>query len=165
MMPHWAAAFLIGPLVLLMLLSVLSCMALLGAWSGRIEQLVVLARHARTRCGRWRVGTTLWGLSVGTLVFAISALLVQTHLLAGLGIVLLLAGFVALSFGVGVAIWATGCALLKAIASPAYLLKALVVGGTVLLLASSLPFIGWLICVLSAASGLGSVLEALLARD
>jgi membrane protein YqaA with SNARE-associated domain len=35
----------------------------------------------------------------------------------------------------------------------------------VLLLASSLPFIGWLICVLSAASGLGSVLEALLARD
>jgi hypothetical protein len=164
-MPHWATVLLIGPSVLLVLLSVLSCMALLGAWSGRIGPMVALARRARTRCARWRVGTTLWGLSVGALVFAVSAVLVQTHVLAGLGIVLLLAGSVALSFGFGVAMWATGCALLKAIAAPAYLLKALVVGGMVLLLASSLPFIGWLICLLSAASGLGSVLEALLARD
>ncbi len=108
---------------------------------------------------------TLWGLAAALLVLILAAILFKAHALALLGVVVLVSGFVLASLGLGVAALSLGLRLTDALA-PMDLetLPALRLGLWTLLLASCVPFLGWVLVLLALASGLGSTLETLLTR-
>ena len=85
--------FLAGPAIFLTLLLACLAVVVLVAWGlRRLDPLVRLGERARRRLERGRALPMLWGLSAGVLIFAASVLLIQTHILALLGVLLLAAG-------------------------------------------------------------------------
>lgn len=107
----------------------------------------------------------LWGLAAALLVLILCGVLFNIHALAILGLVALLAGLVLASLGLGAAALSLGLRLSDALgALDAETLPALRLGLWTLLLASCIPFLGWLLVLFALASGMGAALETLLTR-
>ena len=156
----------VGPAVLLFLLACLSVVALVSWGLRRHEALITVGDGARRRLERGRALPTLWGLSASVLIFAASALLVRTHILALLGVALLAAGVALISLGIAVAAGAVGGDVAPALGQDASdVLATLRLGLWMLFLAAWLPVLGWIAVILAGASGLGAMLETLLTRE
>lgn len=157
--------FLSGPSALVIVLACLALFALLCLSLRRLDRLAALGLRAGERLERGGLLPTLWGLSAGVLIFAVSAVLFATKILALLGVLTLLAGIVLLGLGLVVAALRVGRALVEAWdGGPTEDGRALGLGLTMLFLAALVPFLGWLGVGMATASGMGAVLEALFGR-
>lgn len=108
---------------------------------------------------------TLWGLAAALLVLILCGVLFSRHALALLGVAVLASGLTLASLGIGVAALSLGLRLTDALgAMEMETLPALRLGLWTLLLASCVPFVGWLLVLLTLASGVGATLEMLLTR-
>ena len=149
--------------MVLFLAAVLCALGLLALLLGRAPALTRLAERAAARLERGRLVPTLWGLAAAGLVALLASVLVNVHALALLGVLVLAAGLALAGLGLGAAaLWLGGRAgdALGALASDT--LPSLRLGLWTLLLASAVPFAGWLLVLLALAAGLGATLEALL---
>lgn len=163
--PQTIGLFLSGPAVLLLVLAALALFVLLLVGLRRTDGLAALGARAGERLERGGLLPTLWGLAAGVLVFAATAVLFGTKVLAILGVLTLLSGIVLLGFGLAVAALRVGRALAEALdQTPGEDVHALRLGLSVLFLASVVPFLGWLAAALAVVSGVGAVLEALFSR-
>lgn len=117
------------------------------------------------RLEQGRAIQTLWGVAATVFLIALAGVLFSTKVLALLGALVLAACFALAGLGLGVAALGLGRRLQDAAGSlAAEPLDGLKLGLWALLLASLLPFVGWLLVVLALASGIGAVLELLVAR-
>ena len=133
--------------------------------TGRGERLVGFGERAAARLERGRLVPTLWGLAASVLVVLLSGILFHHHVLALLGVFVLIAGFILAGLGLASAALSLGQRLAEASASlEIELLPTLRLGLWTLLLTAFVPFAGWLLVLLTLASGIGAVLETLLAR-
>ncbi len=108
---------------------------------------------------------TLWGLAAALLVLILCGLLLNTHALVLLGVIVLAFGLALASLGLGAAALSLGLHLTDVLATmDMEMLPALRLGLWTLLLASCVPFVGWLLVLLALASGIGATLETLLTR-
>lgn len=108
---------------------------------------------------------TLWGLAAALLVLILCGVLFSRHALALLGVVVLVSGLILASLSLGVAALSLGLRLTDALTMmDMEMLPALRLGLWTLLLASFVPFLGWLLVLLALASGIGATLETLLTR-
>lgn len=127
--------------------------------------LARLGERAAARLDGGRVVPTLWGLAAALLVLILCGVLFNIHALALLGVVVLVSGLVLVSLGLGVAALSLGLRLTDALTTmDMETLPALRLGLWTLLLASCVPFLGWLLVLLALASGIGATLETLLTR-
>ena len=157
--------FLSGPVVVLLLIAGLSTLSLLALLVGRAAPLARLGERAAARLDNGRVVPTLWGLAVALLVLILCGVLFNIHALALLGLFVLVSGLVLASLGLGVAALSLGLRLTDALTiMDMETLPALRLGLWTLLLASFIPFLGWLLVLLALASGIGATLETLLTR-
>lgn len=132
---------------------------------GRATPLARLAERAAARLDGGRVVPTLWGLAATLLVLILCGVLFNVHALALLGVVVLVSGLVLASLGLGVTALSLGLRLTDALSMMEMeMLPALRLGLWALLLASGIPFVGWLLVLLALASGIGATLETLLTR-
>lgn len=107
----------------------------------------------------------LWGLAAALLVLLLCGVLFKIHALALLGVLVLASGLALASLGLGAAALSLGLRLTDALgAMDTETLPALRLGLWTLLLASGVPFVGWLLVLLALASGVGAVLETFLTR-
>ena len=151
--------------MVLLLLAGLSMLGLLALLLGRAVLLVRLGERAVARLDRGRIVLPLWGMAAALLVLILCGVLFNIHVLALLGVVVLVAGLILASLGLGVAALSLGPRLSDALGiMDAETLPALRLGFWTLLLASGVPFIGWLLVLLALASGIGATLETLLTR-
>lgn len=121
--------------------------------------------RASARLEQARAVPTLWGLAATLLILILAVVLFQTHVLALLGILVLLIGLALASLGLAAAAMSLGQRLADALATlDTEMLPLLRVGLWTLFLAAFVPFAGWLLVLLSLASGIGAVLETLLTR-
>ena len=112
-----------------------------------------------------RAVPTLWGLAATVFLLALAAVLFSTKVLALLGILVLVAALALAGLGLGVAALGLGQRIQDACGSlTAEPLDGLKLGLWALLLASVLPFAGWLLVGLALAAGIGAVLELLVTR-
>ena len=149
----------------MVLLATLAAFALLSLSLGRAEVLARLGERAASRLEQGRAVPTLWGLAATVFLLALAAVLFSTKVLALLGILILAAALLLAGLGLGVAALGLGQRILDACGSlTAEPLDGLKLGLWALLLASILPFIGWLLAGLALASGIGAVLELLVTR-
>lgn len=156
----------IGPGVVVLLIACLCLLLVLAALWNRGEPLARLAARASARLDQNRLLPTLWGLAASVLLFVLTAVLFSAKLLALLGFVPLLAGLALAALGLGAAALGLGQRLLEiGGAGEIDTLPALRLGLWSLLLSAAVPFAGWLLVLLVLASGIGVVLETLLARD
>lgn len=147
------------------MIAALSTLALLALLLGRAAPLARLGERAAARLDGGRVVPTLWGLAAALLVLILCGVLFNIHALALLGVVVLVSGLVLASLGLGVAALSLGLRLTDALgALDVETLPALRLGLWTLLLASCVPFLGWLLVLLALASGIGATLETLLTR-
>lgn len=157
--------FLSGPTALLLVLACLALFVLLLISLRRTERLVALGVRAGDRLEGGGLLPTLWGLAAGVLIFAASAVLFGTKILALLGILVLFLGIVLLGLGLTVAALRVGRSLTEAldgaIAEDGHSLR---LGLSTLFLAALVPFLGWIGVGLAVASGVGAVLESLFSR-
>lgn len=154
-----------GPAVVLLLVAGLCTLGLLALLLGRAAPLARLGERAAARLDAGRVVPTLWGLAAALLVLILCGVLFSRHALALLGVVALLSGLVLASLGTGVAALSLGLRLTDALTTiEMETLPALRLGLWTLLLASCVPFLGWLLVLLALASGIGAALETLLTR-
>ena len=124
-----------------------------------------LGERAALRLDRGQVVPTLWGLAATLLVLVLAVVLFQTHILALLGVFVLIAGIALAGLGLAAVALLLGQRLTEAFASlETELLSVLRLGLWVLLLAAFVPFAGWLLVLLALASGIGAVLETLVTR-
>lgn len=124
-----------------------------------------LGERAAARLDGGRIVPTLWGLAAVLLVLFLCGVLFNVHALALLGVVVLVLGLVLASVGLGVVALSLGLHLTDALATmDMEMLPALRLGLWTLLLASGVPFLGWLLVLLALASGMGAILEALVSR-
>ena len=157
--------FLSGPVVVLLLLAGLSTLGLLALLLGRAALLARLGERASARLDSGRAVPTLWGLAAALLSLILCGVLFNIHILALLGVVVLVAGLTLASLGLGVAALSLGLRLSDALGiMDAETLPALRFGLWTLLLGSGVPFLGWLLVLLALASGIGATLETLLTR-
>lgn len=128
--------------------------------------LARLGERAAARLDGGRVVPTLWGLAASLLVLLLCGVLFSRHALAFLGVAVLAAGLTLASLGLGAAALSLGLRLTDALGTlEMETLPALRLGLWTLLLASGVPFIGWLVVLLVLASGVGATLETLLMRS
>jgi hypothetical protein len=146
----------------LFLTACLAVLSLLAVLLGRTGLLVRLGERAALRLERGRMVPTLWGLAAALLVFLLAIVLFQTHVLALLGVLVLVIGLVLTSLGLGVVAYSLGQRLAEAGGNlDTDSLEALRLGLWALLLAAFVPFAGWLIVLLALVSGIGAALETL----
>ena len=132
---------------------------------GRAAPLARLGERAAARLDGGRVVPMLWGLAAALLVLILCGVLFSTHVLALLGVIVLAAGLALASLGLGVASLSLGLRLADALSTmDMETLPALRLGLWTLLLASAIPFVGWLLVLSALASGIGATLETLLTR-
>lgn len=154
-----------GPGVLLLLIAGLSALVLLALLLGRAAPLARLGERAAAQLDGGRIVPTLWGLAAALLVLILCGALFSVHALGLLGVAVLASGLVLASLGTGVAALSLGLRLTDALgAMEMETLPALRLGLWTLLLASCVPFVGWLLVLLALASGVGATLETLLTR-
>ena len=116
-------------------------------------------------CNCWRDASTLWGIAAAVFCILASAVLFSTKILALLGVLMLAAGLILASLGLAaIAVWLGGKVSEVAGSLESDTLSCLKGGLAVLLLASLLPYIGWLLVLFALASGIGATLETLTAR-
>lgn len=133
---------------------------------GRVAPLARLGERAAARLDGGRVVPTLWGLAASLLVLLLCGVLFNVHALAPVGVVVLACGLALASLGLGAASLSLGLRLTDALgAMDMETLPALRLGLWTLLLASGVPFVGWLLVLLALASGVGATLETLLMRS
>ena len=150
---------------MLFLIACLAVLGLLAVLLGRAEPLARIGERAALRLERGRVVPTLWGLAAALLVFLLAIVLFQTHVLALLGVFVLVVGLILASLGLGVIAYSLGQRLTETLGTlDTDSLVALKLGLWSLLLASFVPFAGWLLALLALASGIGAVLETLVTR-
>lgn len=163
---NWAGLVWTGPAVFVFLLACLALTVLVSSALRRTESLLALGDRAQRRLDRGGTLPTLWGLSAAVLAFAVSAILVQTHVLALLGVLLLAAGVCLAGVGLGVVALRLGGLVAPLLgAAEGDLLAALRLGLALLFWSAWLPFLGWVTALLAVAAGIGAVLEALFTRD
>ena len=154
-----------GPLLLLLLTGCLAALTLAATALGRLGVLVRFGARASARLDVPRLVPALWGLAAGLGMFLLAAVLFNTHVLALLGLAVLIAGFSLAALGLAAAALSVGTRLSDAFASlESETFSVLRVGLWMLLLASAVPFAGWLLVLLALASGIGAVLETLVVR-
>ncbi len=157
--------FFSGPAIVLILLSVLSTLALLTAFLGRSSWLMQLAEQGAQRLEGGRAVPALWGLAATLFCLLAAAVLFSTKILALLGLLILASGLTVAGLGLGaVAVWLGRRISEAAGLSETKMLICLRLGLGTLLLASLLPYAGWLLVLLSLAMGVGAVLELLTER-
>jgi len=140
-------------------------LALAATALGRLDALLRLGTRASARLETGRAIPTLWGLAAGLGIFLLAAILFNTKVLTLLGLAVLVAGFSLAALGLAAAALSVGTRLSDAFASlETETLSALRVGLWTLLLASTVPFAGWLLVLLALAAGIGATLEMLVAR-
>lgn len=150
---------------MLLLTGCLAVLALAATASGRLDTLLRLGTRASARLDTGRITPTLWGLAAGLGIFLLAAVLFNTKVLTLLGLAVLLAGFSAAALGLAAAALSVGIRLSDVFASSeSETFGALRIGLWTLLLASAVPFAGWLLVLLALASGTGAALEMLVAR-
>jgi len=163
--PDPARLFWGGPVVILLLVAGLCALGLLALLLGRAAPLARLGERAAARLDGGRIAPTLWGLAAALLVLFLCGVLFSRHALALLGVAVLACGLALASLGLGAAALALGLRLSDALgAMDLETLPALRLGLWTLLLASGVPFVGWLLVLLVLASGVGATLEMLLTR-
>lgn len=156
---------LICPAIVLLLIAGLCALGLLALLFRRAVPLAQFGERAAVRLDSGRVLPTLWGIAAALLVLILSVVLFKTHVLALLGVLVLLSGLALASVGTGVAALSLGLGLTDALTTTDMeMLPALRLGLWTLLLASGVPFLGWLLVLLALASGIGATLETLLTR-
>ncbi len=139
---------------------------MLGLLLGRAAPLANLGERAAARLDGGRGVPTLWGMAAALLVLILCGVLFKTHVLALLGVAVLASGLALASLGLGVAALSLGLRLTDALSTmDMETLPTLRLGLWVLLLASGVPFVGWLLVLLALASGIGATLETLLMRS
>ena len=143
----------------------LSTLALLTAFLGRTDWLLRLGEQGARRLEEGRTVTALWGLAATLFCLLAAAVLFSTKILALLGLLMLAAGLILASFGLGtIAVW-LGRRISEAAGSlETEMLPCLRLGLGTLLLASLLPYAGWLLVMLGLAMGVGAVMEVLTER-
>ena len=157
--------FLGGPAVALLLIAGLCTLGLLALSLGRAAPLARLGERAAARLDGGRIVPTLWGLAAALLVLILCGVLFRAHSLALLGVAVLASGVALASLGLGVAALSLGLRLTDALSTmDMETLPALRLGLWTLLLASAVPFVGWLLVLLALAAGIGATLETLLTR-
>lgn len=157
--------FLGGPAIVLVLIAALAVLAVLSVAVGRMEPLARLGERATSRLDAGRAVPTLWGLAATVFLLALSAVLFSTKVLALMGVLVLIACLALAGLGLGAAALSLGQRLGDASgALTTETPDAIRLGLWTLLLASVLPFLGWLLVGLALASGVGAVLETLMAR-
>ena len=138
---------------------------MLAAQTGRLDALARLGERAAARLERGRTVPTLWGLAAALLVLLLAAILFNIHAVALAGVFVLAAGLALASLGLAAAALPLGQRLRDALGSlDTEALPALRLGLWALALTSAIPFAGWLLVLLTLASGIGAVLETLLTR-
>ncbi len=151
--------------MVLFLVACLAVLALSAILLGRAEPLAQFGARASARLEQGRAVPTLWGLAATLLILILAVVLFQTHVLALLGILVLLIGLALASLGLAAAAMSLGQRLTDALATlDTEMLPTLRLGLWTLLLAAFVPFAGWLLVLLALASGIGAVLETLLTR-
>lgn len=149
----------------MILLATLAALALLSVGLGRAEALARLGERAAARLEQGRAVPALWGLAASVFLLALAAVLFSTKVLALLGVLVLAAALALAGLGLGVAALGLGPRIQDACGSlTAEPLDGLRLGLWALLLASILPFVGWLLVGLALAAGIGAVLEMLVLR-
>ena len=157
--------FLGGPAVVLILLATLASLALLSVGLGRAEVLARLGERAASRLDQGRAIPTLWGVAATVFLLALAAVLFSTKVLALVGVLVLVFCFALAGLGLGVAALGLGQRIQDAAgALTSEPLDGLRTGLWAMLLASVLPFVGWLLVGLALAAGIGAVLELLVSR-
>lgn len=159
-----ARLFFIGPTVVSILIATLVVLALLLVLCGQMNTLVSLSQRLERASERLADGSriipTLWGLVAGVFFVLAPIALFSTKVLAILGVIILIAGLAMASLGLGAsALW-----LGSKISESMGVLEAdvaanLRLGLWSMLLASILPFAGWLVVVAALASGIGAISE------
>lgn len=160
--------FLTAPVLLLLLCAVLAAVALLASGSGRLERLTALAARAADRLARPHALLTLWGLAAVVLLAALISALSPVKALAAVNLILLVGALMLLALGLGASALTIGRAVSDALrpdSSSDDTLAALRLGFAVLLLASAVPFLGWVLALLALGSGVGAILEGLARRE
>jgi hypothetical protein len=155
-----------GPLVVLFLAACLASTVLAAALVGRASGPAGLIERAARRLERGRrAAVTLWGVSAVLLTAVLAGGLFSVKALGLVGVGVSLAGLGLLGLGAGAAALALGRELLGALGSedgdPAASLRS---GLAALIVASVLPFAGWLLAAAALAGGVGAVLETALVR-
>ena len=154
-----------GPAVVLILLATLASFALLSVSLGRAETLARLGERAASRLDQGRAIPTLWGVAATVFLLALAAVLFSTKVLALLGVLALAVCLGLAGLGLGVAALGLGQRIHDACGSlTSEPHDGLRLGLWALLLASILPFVGWLLVGLALAAGIGAVLELLVSR-
>lgn len=157
--------FVSGPTVLLLVLACLAVFVLFLTALRRADRVAALGARAGDRLERGGLLPTLWGLAAGILIFAATAVLFGTKILALLGVFVLFSGIVLLGLGLAVAALRVGRTLAEALdQTPGEDVRALRLGLSTLFLAAFVPFVGWIGVGLAVASGVGAVLETLFSR-
>ena len=135
------------------------------AFFQRLDLCLQLVDRSASRLEGRRLVPTLWGIAAAIVCVAAAALLISTKILALLGVFVLGLGLVAASLGLGAAALWLGRRIAEA-ADTGELgsLSGLRVGLFSLLLASLLPYVGWILVLVALAAGIGSVLECLVVR-
>ncbi|HEX5323808.1 MAG TPA: hypothetical protein VFW40_08490 [Capsulimonadaceae bacterium] len=158
--------FLAGPSVILLLLASIAVVVLIAAGTGSLEKLVGLGTRAMRRMETGLVAPTLWGLCVGLLVFALVAMLFKTKVLAVLGAVVIVFAFCLLGMGICVAATVYGRGIALAAGSVELEdLSSMRLGLWTFLLASAIPFIGWIVILFATAAGLGAIVQCFTQRE
>ncbi|MGI4788858.1 MAG: hypothetical protein ACRYFS_08405 [Janthinobacterium lividum] len=140
-------------------------LALTSLLVGRLGVLIRLGTRAATRLETSRIIPTLWGLAAGLLFFLLAAILFNSHTFALLGFLVLAAGLALAGLGLAVVALSVGTRLSEAFdLLETENLSGLRLGLWSLGLAAGVPFAGWLFALLLLASGIGAVLEALIAN-
>lgn len=157
--------FLSGPVTFLLVLSCAAVAVLIISAFGGLERLIALVGAGARRIEGGKTLCVLWGAAVGLILFALSAFFFATKILAALGVIVLLIAFALIGAGLAACAVASGRTILGAAGSLEIDdLACLRIGMWVLLFASCLPFLGWLVVLLAAAGGLGGVTQEALAR-
>jgi len=150
-----------GPTVMLLCLASLATIYLIAAAFRRQEALVSLAQSAAVEVGKGKILNTLWGILAEILLVTAGLTIAK---MPQLSLLVLFIIFVAIGLaGMGICVTAAvaGRRLHTELAggeiSP---LASLGVGLRLYLVASALPILGWILLLLIAANGVGSILTA-----
>jgi hypothetical protein len=138
---------------------------LLAAFFQRIDICLQLVERSAARLEGRRLIPTLWGIAAAIVCVVAAALLISTKILALLGVFVLGLGLVAASLGLGAAALWLGTKIFDISETGEVSSRSsLKLGLITLLLASFLPYVGWLLVLVALASGIGAVLEYLVMR-
>ncbi len=153
----------IGPALVLFLITCLAVLGLLAALLGRVPPALHGGERAAERLARGGAALPLWGLAAALFGLGLAAVLVNIHPIALLGVLVFAAVLCLGALGLGVAAQSLGGKLGDGVGELSAFAD-LRRGLWVLLLSAAVPFVGWLLVLLALAAGVGAVLDTLVTR-